>query len=261
MHLALAPWNRGTSARVDLERRRLLGAGAGGLAALALAGPGFFGDLLAGEAGPPAAKGSREFVPGTFLRPSARKSFQTGQEWIRTFFESATRICEFYADEFTFEDVSLFQTISDKQELYAAFAPFENKDPSSPIGIHRFDVIRYDGGRVPKLRPELRRKRSDDFTDEEYDRYAKDITSGSSEYDEFAMMQWLWKAQHNADFLGIPAAGKTTVCRGITYHAYRKGRIVREFTYWNHRDVAIQLGVMEPPNRFWKQPPAKPPPP
>ena len=26
-------------------------------------------------------------------------------------------------------------------------------------------------------------------------------------------MQWVWKATHNSDFFGIPAAGKTTVTR------------------------------------------------
>ncbi len=251
MHLALAPWNRDPAA-FEVDRRRFLTGAAAGLAAMALSGAGV-APALGADA--PAAKG--EFVPGTFLDGKKSMDFQTGQEWIRTFFESATTICKFYADEFTFEDVSLFQTISDKKELYAAFAPFENKDPKSPIGVHYFDVVRYDGYKVPSLKPQLRKKRSDDFTDEEYEKYTRDIFAGSHEYDEFGMMQWIWKAIHTADFLGMPAAGKTTICRGITYHGYRKRRIVREFTYWNTRDVAVQLGVMQPPLLFWKQAPAK----
>src|SRR5437899_165256 len=140
---------------------------------------------------------SDEFTKGKFLHGKGPKDFETGQEWIRTFFERATKIIDFYADEFVFEDVSLFQTIDDKKELYAAFVPFENKDPDSPIGVHWFDVIRYDGGRVP-IRPQLRKKRSADFTEEEYARATPAILSGDFAYDEFAMMQWIWKARHNA---------------------------------------------------------------
>ena len=250
MNLALAPWNR---RRFDPERRKLLEAAAGGLAALSLFGPaGLAAAAPAAESSAPAS-GTDEFRKGRFLGDGP-KDFETGQEWIRTFFESATKICDFYHDDFVFEDVSLFQTISTKDELFAAFAPFENKDPDSPIGVHWFDVIRYDGTRVPKLRPQLRKKRSADFTDEEYARFAPDIQSGASEYDEFAMMQWIWKAQHAADFLGMPAKGKTTITRGITYHAYRDRRIVREYTFWNVRHVAIQLGVLEEPVLFWKKP-------
>lgn len=251
MNLALAPWNRRP---FDRDRRKLLETAAGGLAALSLFGP---AGLAA--AAPPAdpsvpVSGMDEFRKGRFLGGKGAMDFETGQEWIRTFFESATKICEFYADEFVFEDVSLFQTIATKEELYAAFAPFENKDPDSPIGVHWFDVIRYDGMRVPKLRPQLRKRRSADFTDEEYARFAPDIQSGAFEYDEFAMMQWIWKAKHNADFLGMPAKGKTTITRGITYHAYRDRRIVREYTFWNVRHVAIQLGVLAEPELFWKKP-------
>jgi Zn-dependent M16 (insulinase) family peptidase len=50
---------------------------------------------------------------------------------------------------------------------------------------------------------------------------------------------------------GIPAKGKTTFCRGITFHAYKNRKIVREFTHWNFRDVGVQLGALEPQQKFW----------
>lgn len=247
MHLGCAPWNRGIA---NPDRRRFLKGTAGGLAALSLAGPGAL--FLPADA--PAHEGHDEFERGKFLNGKGPKDFETGQEWIRTFFESATKIVDFYADEFVFEDISLFQTIDDKKELYAAFAPFENKDPDSPIGVHWFDVIRYDGGPVKKMRPQMRKERSADFTEAEYAEATKNIFKGDFDYDEFAVMHWIWKAKHNADFLDWPAAGKTTICRGITFHCYKKRRIVREFTYWNTRGVQIQLGLYPKASEFWKTP-------
>ena len=75
------------------------------------------------------------------------------------------------------------------------------------------------------------------------------------EYDEWAVMQWVWKAKHNADdFLGLKGAkGKTTTCRGITFHCYRNRKIVRETTHWNFREVGVQLGALEAPLLFWKK--------
>lgn len=67
-------------------------------------------------------------------------------------------------------------------------------------------------------------------------------------------MNWLWQAKHNMDFLELPATGKTTHARGITFHAYKDRKIVREFTYWNFRSVAIQLGVLKPQQKFWLPP-------
>ena len=254
MHLGCAPWNARPH---DPSRRKLL-AGAGGLAALSLFGGAGLAHADSHEKKKGPVSGMDEFRKGRFLDGEGPMDFETGQEWIRTFFESATKICDFYADDFCFEDVSLFQTITTKEELHAAFVPFENQDPESPIGLHWFDVVRYDGTRVPNVKPQLRKQRSTDFTEEEFQRFTNDIFLGDSEYDEFAMMQWVWKAKHNADFLGMPAKGKTTITRGMTYHAYRDRRIVREYTYWNVRHVAIQLGVMEEPVLFWKKPAEEP---
>lgn len=59
---------------------------------------------------------------------------------------------DYYADEFVFEDVTFFQTIDNKDDLYRAFLPFNDGKPDSPAGVHQFDVIRYDGGRAGSRR-------------------------------------------------------------------------------------------------------------
>src|SRR3546814_16790180 len=68
------------------------------------------------------------------------------------------------------------------------------------------------------------------------------------DYDEWGYMQWIWKATHNADFFGTPAAGKTTVTRGTTTQMYKNGKIVRCRTHWNFREFAMQLGVIPAPD-------------
>jgi steroid delta-isomerase-like uncharacterized protein len=71
------------------------------------------------------------------------------------------------------------------------------------------------------------------------------------DYDEWGVMNWVWKATHNMDFLELPAKGKTTYTRGMTFHLYRERKVVREFTFWNFRGVAIQLGAFKPQEKFW----------
>ena len=191
------------------------------------------------------------------FRGTGPMSFSTAQDWIKTFFESADKIVSYYADPFVFEDVTLYQTITDRAELHAAFVPFENKDPNSPIGVHYFDVIRYDGGRVKQGHGVVRKERPEIYTEAEYAEYAHPILLGSDyEYDEWGMMSWIWKAVHKGDFLGMPAAGKSTVTRGTTFHCYKNRKIVRDFTMWDMRHVAVQLGVIPAPVLFWKQAPA-----
>lgn len=218
-----------------------------------------------------AAMGMGAAAVGALMLPSAvmasgfkgtgPMSFSTAQDWIRTFFNSAEDIIDYYADPFVFEDTTLYQTITDRDELYAAFLPFANQDPNSPIGLHYFDVIRYDGGKVWPGRGQLREGKPAEYTDAEYAREAAPILLGGDyEYEEWGMMQWVWKAVHKADFLGMPAAGKSTVTRGTTFHLYRDRKIVRDSTMWDFRHVAVQLGVVPPPQMFWKNPKTKAPP-
>ncbi len=177
----------------------------------------------------------------------------TGEDWIDTFFTGgAEAIIHYYADEFVFEDVTLFQTITTKDDLYRAFLPFANEGPDAPAGVHQFDVIRYDGGLAGDRRGVTRGAMPENYTAESWDVWSRDALAGASyEYDEWAVMNWIWKAKHNNDFLELPAKGKTTHTRGITFHLYRERKVVREFTHWNFRDVAIQLGVFKPQEKFW----------
>ncbi|HEY2659552.1 MAG TPA: hypothetical protein VGI79_07505 [Caulobacteraceae bacterium] len=204
----------------------------------------------------PAAAAAGLMLPTLALsqgfRGTGPMSFSTAQDWIKTFFESADKIVSYYADPFVFEDVTLYQTITDRAELYAAFKPFENKDPNSLIGVHYFDVIRYDGGKVQNGRGMLRKERPDTYTEAEYAEYGLPILLGDYEYDEWGMMSWIWKAVHKGDFLGMPAAGKSTVTRGTTFHCYKNRKIVRDFTMWDLRHVAVQLGVIPPAVKFWQ---------
>jgi steroid delta-isomerase-like uncharacterized protein len=194
-------------------------------------------------------------VAATGFRGEGEMNTSTGEDWIDTFFTGgADAIIHYYADEFVFEDITLFQTITTKEELHAAFVPFNDAGPDSPAGVHQFDVIRYDGGKASAYKGVLRKVKPENYTEEEYQQWSQDIMLGGDfDYDEFAVMNWIWKAKHNQDFLGLPAKGKTTVTRGMTFHAYKSRKIVREFTYWNFRGVAIQLGVLEPQSLFWKK--------
>ncbi|MGH7960516.1 MAG: hypothetical protein ACRERD_01665, partial [Candidatus Binatia bacterium] len=66
-------------------------------------------------------------------------NLSSGEDWIDTFFTGgADAIIHYYADPFVFEDITLFQTITTKEELHAAFVPFNNAGPDSPAGVHQF---------------------------------------------------------------------------------------------------------------------------
>ena len=187
------------------------------------------------------------------FKGSGRMNLSTGEDWIDTFFTGgAEAIIHYYADEFVFEDVTLFQTITDKEDLYRAFLPFANEGPDSPAGVHQFDVIRYDGGLAGDRRGVARDAPPENYSAAMWDVWSRDTLTGADlDYDEWAVMNWVWKAKHNNDFLELPAQGKTTHTRGMTFHMYRDRKVVREFTYWNFRDVAIQLGAFKPQDKFW----------
>ena len=182
-------------------------------------------------------------------------NMSTGEDWIDTFFTGgAEAIVHYYADEFVFEDVTLFQTIDNKEDLYRAFLPFNDEGPDSPASVHQFDVIRYDGGPAGTHRGVQRAMAPGNYTPALWS--TATLQGADYDYDEWAVMNWVWKAKHNMDFLGMPATGKTTHTRGITFHMYRERKVVREFTFWNFRDVAIQLGAAEPQVKFWLPQPA-----
>lgn len=233
MHLAYFEVMKDTV--VDPGRRNLLRAGAtavlGGLGGSALA--------------------AKPTVSG--FKGAGRMGMSTGEDWIDTFFNGgADAIIHFYADTFVFEDVTLFQTIDNKDDLYRAFLPFNNAGPDSPAGVHQFDVIRYDGGLAGDRRGVARGAAPENYDAQLWAQWSGDTLKGAQyDYDEWAVMNWVWKATHNMDFLGLPAKGKTTYCRGMTFHCYRERKIVREFTHWNFRDVGVQLGALAPQAPFW----------
>lgn len=234
MHLAYLE----SMKQLDLmpERRAFLKAGAAALMGAAL-------PALGAES---AAKG---------FKGSGRMGMSTGEDWIDTFFNGgAKEIVHYYADDFVFEDITLFQTIDNKEDLYRAFLPFDNNGPDSPAGVHQFDIVRYDGGLAPARKPVSRQSVPEGYTADEWAQWSRGPLMGVNlEYDEWAVMNWVWKAKHNLDdFLGVKGAkGKTTHCHGVTFHCYRKRKVVREFTHWNFRDVAIQLGALPAQQKFW----------
>ena len=192
---------------------------------------------------------------GKGFKGSGRMDMSTGEDWIDTFFTGgADEIIHYYADTFCFEDLTFFQTISNKEDLYRAFVPFNNAGPDSPLGVHQFDIIRYDGGKAGDRKGIARKAMPEGYTADEWKTWSQDSLVGiDNDYDEWAHMAWVWRATHNMDeFLGLKGCkGKTTHVRGTTFHCYKNRKIVREFTQWNFREVAIQLGAFPPPDRFW----------
>lgn len=188
------------------------------------------------------------------------KNFAAAEDWVTAFFDKgADVVLGYYADRFIWEDIEFGQTITTREELLKAFTVFNNSGPSSPFGVHKFEMISYDGGNVAAgSRPEIRAKGAPrDWDAGHYDRLAKNILIGSDfDYDEWGYMQWVWKATHNADFFGIPAKGKTTYTRGTTFQCYKDGKIVRCRTHWNFREFAMQLGVIPGPGETWRATPS-----
>ena len=244
MHLAYLGSTR--DAGLSLPRRSLLKAGAAAV----------LGGLPALTAGADAiAK-----VPG--FKGSGRMGMSSAEDWIDTFFNGgAEEIVHYYADKFVFEDVTLFQAINTKDDLYRAFLPFNNAGPDSPAGVHQFDVIRYDGGLAGDRKGIARKEVPEGYTPEQWAQWSGTSLMGQDlDYDEWGVINWVWKAKHNMDdFLCIPnAKGKTTYCHGITFHCYKNRKVVREVTHWNFRDVAVQLGMLPPQVKFWLKPEGEP---
>lgn len=177
------------------------------------------------------------------------RSFSAGQKWIDAFFHQGARaVADYYADEFVFEDIILGQMVNTKPDLLRAFEPFDNYGPTSPLGVHQFDIIRYNGGTRNNQVNQFSTGTPPGYDPAYWDEKTHDARVGAQlDYDEWAIMHWVWKVQHNADFLTMPAKGKTTHTRGVTHHLYNKGKIVQEYSYWNYRDVAIQLGALPAP--------------
>src|SRR3546814_2848432 len=123
------------------------------------------------------------------------------------------RISDWSSDVCSSDLIEFMQTITTKEELYKAFVVFNNSGPESPFGVHKFEVLTYDGGPAGASRGVKRQGAIPEEWQGEYQqdyrRFADNINLGADlDYDEWGYMQWIWKATHNEDFFGIPAAGK-----------------------------------------------------
>ncbi|HSV70715.1 MAG TPA: ester cyclase [Methylibium sp.] len=129
------------------------------------------------------------------------------QYWIGLFADRTDELMTLYAPQFEFEDVNFDLRISnDLAALRRFFSAFVITDPSK--AYNRFDVFDYVG----------------------------DERLGS--------FQWTWEAKHAGDFLGVPAAGKTTKTRGVTVMGWQDGKIVLERSIWDAAPVLRQLGAL-----------------
>lgn len=197
--------------------------------------------------------------------PRQHKNFQTAQDWVSAFFnKGAEEVLGYYADDFVWEDIEFMQTITTKEELYKAFIVFNNSGPESDFGVHKFQVLTYDGGpagesKGVKYDGPVPEDWQGDF-EPAYRRYSDNIMLGADlDYDEWGYMQWIWKATHNTPFFGIEqSVGKTTVTRGTTTQMYKNGKIVRCRTHWNFREFAMQLGLISLPDEAWRNNPSMP---
>jgi len=194
--------------------------------------------------------------------PKQKKDFQAAQDWVTAFFEKgAEEVLGYYADNFVWEDIEFMQTITTKEELYKAFLVFNNSGPDSPFGVHKFEVLTYDGGPAGDSKGVKRKtglpKEWQGELEADYNRFANNIMIGADyDYDEWGYMQWVWKATHNSPFFGIKeAVGKTTVTRGSTTQMYKNGKIVRCRSQWNFREFAMQLGIIPAPDEAWRKNP------
>lgn len=131
------------------------------------------------------------------------------QQWLELFDGELEDLMGYYPEDFEYEDMNLgVRILDDKKQLRALFKTFENKNPDA--SLHYFNATRYHG----------------------------DENGGA--------LEWTWEIQHSTDFLGLPAAGKTTRVTGITIHKFREGKIVLERSLWDTAALLQQLGLPSP---------------
>lgn len=130
------------------------------------------------------------------------------QYWIGLFARQTDELMTLYAPAFQFEDVNLGVAIdNDLPALRKFFENFIVADPEA--SYNKFEVFDYVG----------------------------DARLGS--------FQWTWETKHAGDFLGVPAAGKTTKTRGVTVMGWNEdGKIILERSIWDALPVLKQLGAI-----------------
>jgi len=136
-------------------------------------------------------------------------NLEWARKWLEDFDNNLDAVMDRWADRFEFADLNLGIYIdNDKERLHRFFTTFENADPGA--SKHYFKPTRYHG----------------------------DENGGCTE--------WLWEVQHKTDFLGLPAAGKTTKVQGWTIHKFGGGKIIMERNLWDSAALQRQLGLKAP---------------
>lgn len=129
------------------------------------------------------------------------------QYWIGLFAGNTEELMTLYSPKFLFEDLNFGVRIQDDLNALREFhSGFLNANPEE--SYNKFEVFDYVG----------------------------DERLGS--------FQWTWETKHAGDFLGVPAAGKTTKTRGVTVMAWEDGKITLERSIWDAVPVLKQLGAL-----------------
>lgn len=119
-------------------------------------------------------------------------------------FGDLDRMMAMYADEVKFEDIIFGKKAANKAELRHFFDAFSNPK----AGKHSFRADGYCGGK------------------------------------EGGAVEWTWFADHVADFLGVPAAGKHTETRGVSVLSFKDGKVVAQHDLWDAAAIYKQLGAL-----------------
>ena len=125
-------------------------------------------------------------------------------EWLRRCSApDPSDLMEMYADDVRFEDVTLDQTVQGKPRVREFFAAFMNPAERR----NTFALVAYCG----------------------------DERGGA--------VEWIWKAEHEGEFMGLSARGRKTTVRGVSVVTFQTGQVSTQHDYWDGRTVTQQLGV------------------
>jgi len=128
------------------------------------------------------------------------------KEWMANFNGSGLeKTMAMYADDVQFEDCTLGHKENSRAALTKFFGGFFTPD----MGEHDFVVTGYTGN----------------------------ADAGAAE--------WTWRSKHGAEFMGIPAAGKSTETRGVSILTFRKGLVASQHDYWDMGAILRQLGAVK----------------
>lgn len=128
------------------------------------------------------------------------------KEWMGSFSrEGLDKVMGMYADDVQFEDVTFAHKVSSRAELKKFFGGF--LQPGA--GQHVFTATAFIGDR------------------------------------DGGAVEWTWRAKHEGDFLGAPAAGKETNVKGVSVLNFKNGKISSQHDYWDAGTVLRQLGALK----------------